>query len=805
MKNRLVFWMALGCLAFTALVMASTPSSTDWPRWRGVNADGKAFHNVLKFGEGQGFKIAWKKPLGSGYSSVSVAENRAVTMFSDSTFDYIVAFDANNGSELWRLKMDSTYIGHDGSHNGPISTPVIDGGKVFALGPKGVLYAVDAKAGKLLWSTNLVKDHQSIAPFYGYTTAPFVYRDALIIQTSGSKSNFISSLDNSGKILWTAANDTSAYQSPLVLTVAGQEQLVAIGNKKIYGFDPATGKQLWEHAHKGEENSSTPLLVDGDKIFFLAKWQESQMLQVQKQGDQFTVRELWKNGNIKQSYNPTVFHEGHLYGYNTRFLTCVNAVTGETVWRSRTPGDGFLILVDGHLVIQTKDGRMHAAKATPAGYQEVASLNVFDKVVWTPPSFANSKIYVRGLHEIASVEVGKVAEVLAADIPKPVTPVLPTTSKFADFVKKVEAAADKKALIDDFMKSQKQFPITEGEDLVHFVYRGEAKDLAINGDMFNNGQEVQFNRVADTDLYYYSLKTAPDANLGYQLKRNFDETITDPLNPHKATSFNGEQSVLVMPKRKPETHFGEPANGIARGRIDSLNFESKILGNSRKVEVYVPAGYDESHSRYPVTYIHYGAMAKDWAKIPNTLDNLIGKTIQPLIAVFIYVNPQAGFSEYAGAPREKFAQAMMEELVPFIDGKYRTIADPNSRLMMGGSSGGYLSILAALKHPGVVNLIAGHSTNVDSPRGDELRALIVSTEKLPLQLYLHWGKYDIRDSSTGLDRAAVNTTLFKNLKDKGYVLYGGEFNEGYGYASWRTRINDILETFFPMPNSKSSL
>ncbi|HEX9654584.1 MAG TPA: PQQ-binding-like beta-propeller repeat protein, partial [bacterium] len=651
MKSRLLFgWMGVGLFAFAALVMASTPSSTDWPRWRGVNADGKAFHNVLKFEADQGLKIAWKKPLGSGYSSVSVAAGRAITMFSDSTFDYIIALDANRGSEQWRFKMDSTYVGHDGSHTGPISTPVIDGDKAFALGPRGVLYALNVETGKLLWSTALVKDHKSIAPFYGYTTAPFVYREALIVQTSGAQDNFVSSLDkNSGKVLWTSAHDTSAYQSPLVLNVAGQEQLVAIGNKKIFGFDPGTGKQLWEYDHKGEENSSTPLLVDGDKIFFLAKWQESQMLQVQKDGAQFTVRELWKNGNIKQSYNPTVFHEGHLYGYNTRFLACVNAATGETVWRSRAPGDGFLILVDGHLLIQTKDGRMHAAKATPAGYQEVASLNVFDNVVWTPPSFANGKIYVRGLHEIASVEVGKVAEVLAADVAKPATPAVPANSRFAAFVKKVEAASDKKALVDEFMASQKQFPIVDGEDLVHFVYRGEVKDLAINGDMFNIGQEVPFNHIAGTDLYYYSLKTAADANLGYQIRRNFDETVTDPLNPHKARSFTGEQSVLVMPKRKVETHFDDPAEGIVRGRIDSLNFESKILGNSRKLDVYVPAGYDQSQNRYPVVYIHYGAMAKDWAKMPNTLDNLIGKTIQPLIAVFIHVNQQAGFQEYAGA------------------------------------------------------------------------------------------------------------------------------------------------------------
>lgn len=73
-------------------------------------------------------------------------------------------------------------------------------------------------------------------------------------------------------------------------------------------------------------------------------------------GEDGQMRTVCEGRAIRNSYNIPVEFEGHLYTYSSRFLTCVDAETGEARWRSRTPGDGFLILVDGHLVIETKKG-----------------------------------------------------------------------------------------------------------------------------------------------------------------------------------------------------------------------------------------------------------------------------------------------------------------------------------------------------------------------------------------------------------------------------------------------------------------
>src|SRR4029450_13836175 len=87
----------------------------------------------------------WRKPLGSGFSGVSVGGARGYTALSDGTRDQAIAFDAGSGKELWRTPLGDTYRGHDGSRDGPISTPTVEAGRVLLVAPRGHLYALDAK------------------------------------------------------------------------------------------------------------------------------------------------------------------------------------------------------------------------------------------------------------------------------------------------------------------------------------------------------------------------------------------------------------------------------------------------------------------------------------------------------------------------------------------------------------------------------------------------------------------------------------------------------------------------------------
>ncbi len=451
---------------FTLLLLAAhsgwaSPGGDDWPAWGGPHGNFTVTPGVIKAEQPIALKIAWKKELGSGYSAISVMDGMAVTMFSDSTFDYALALSVEDGSELWRFKIAPTFPGRWGSANGPISTPLISQNKVVGLSAAGRLFALDRKSGDLVWDSDLVADHQAKIPFYGFATSPILYNDILVVETGGATQNAISAFDlNAGEVLWTAGSDTVEYQSPYLLQTSDASQFVGITNRAMYGLQPETGKILWRFEHGGNLHPmgapSGNLVAVGGNQFFLKNTNKGGMLfKIEYANEMYQVEKVWQTKDIKGTYVIPVYHDGHLFGYNSRIFGCVNAETGERVWRSRAPGDGFPIVVDGHLVVITKDGRLSVAPASPEGYNEIASLDLFDNVVWAPASFAGGRLFLRSMTEIAGVDI--VPTQVVARAAEQADGIVPD-SKFAQFVKKVEQAEDKAALVDEFMAAQNDFP-----------------------------------------------------------------------------------------------------------------------------------------------------------------------------------------------------------------------------------------------------------------------------------------------------------------------------------------------------------
>lgn len=788
----------LFALLVTGLISAlwadeGSDKKSDWPQWRGATQNGSSSTGALELSEGQGLQTVWKNALGQGYSSVSVADGRAITMFTDGESDLVIAFDAENGNELWRYRTGPAYMGKGGSHNGPSSTPLIDGDLVFALERKGKLIALNAKDGSEAWSRHIVQDDNATEPFHGFTTAPVVYGDVLVVETGGTEGKSISGYDKfTGKLRWQNGDDVVNYQSPILTNIGGDTHVICAGNNSLLGVNLEDGSKLWEFQHLGRAGSINPLQIGKNKILLTTN-SAAQLVQVDFAESGFVAKELWQSRHLKRSFNVPVFHDGYLYGYSGQFITCVDAENGETVWKSREPGDGFIILVDGNLVVLTKRGSLHIAPATPEGYQEKANLKMFEGIAWTPPSFANGRIFARSLDEIASVQVVNTANAISiAKVErKPAAP----NSDFAKFVRKVEKASNKEALVEAFMAEQKSFPVIEGDNLVHFVYHGEVEDIVIGGDMFDIGEEETMFRVDGTDLYYFTQELPSDAHLAYQIVRNYEERITDPLNPKKVNGFNGEESEFAMPDWKGSDTWLKK-EGVPSGKLVEETFASKTLSDERTLQVYLPAGYENSSKRYPTAYVNYGRMALEFGNMPTVLDNLIAAgEIDPVVVVFIYPTRNR-FQEYARDAKAQYSEMITQELVPHIDNTYRTVTAPQSRLIMGGDEGGYSAIYTAVNYPAVFSMVGGQSSHLHSQEGQELRDKISQSETLPIRFYMDWGKFDYRSVSGDYDWGANNRNFVKLLKEKGYSVESREVNEGFGWTSWRTRTDVLLKTFF---------
>ena len=782
---------------------------TGWPQFRGHNVDGisterAVFSNPPEFS----LEIAWKKSIGSGYSGIAIANGLGVTMFEAGEASVVVAFDAVTGEEQWRFEIGPRHQGLNGSYDGPISTPLIIGNIVVALDPWGRLVGLDVLAGELVWSIDLPKELESKRPLYGYSTSPILFDGTVVVQI-GSPDAAVAGLDpETGKRLWTAGDDEIGYQSPVALTTNGRRQAIAAGQKKLMSIDPSTGRLLWEYDHGGGgiigAASLVPVAAGQDRLFLANKDQSSKLVELTEDANGVVAHEKWQNRTIRNSYTVPLYHDGYVYGFSSRFLTCVDAATGQAAWKSRPPGDGFVILVDGHLVILTKNGSVHVARASPESYQEVASLQLFEDLAWTPPAFADGHIYVRSLGELARVDIRPMTILAKAEAaPKDMAPPQERFQQFLVDVAKMERPEDKRAVVDRFLDSIEQFPFIEGENRVHFIYRGPGEDLAIGGDMVGSRQESPMARVKGTDLFYYSTELEPDARVNYLFIRDYEE-ITDTRNPRSTTTgiygpdmeLTGSDdnpmamSWVAMPRWQAPSHLAEPPADASRGRIVTHELESKVYEESHKVHIYLPAGYEEANTRYPVAYYHSGRGALERGEVPKSLDNLLGKKVAPFVAVFIERD-----SEFFPT---KYVDMWADEVVPFIDGNYRTIATPEGRANIAGGFAGFHALYLTVKRPGIVGKVAVQSVAFLDFQLVPFEGLVRTAAEQPLDIYIEWGTHDMQNPQEAWDIRDADRKLVEFLTSRGYSVAGGEVHDGTGWSSWKNRTDRVLESLFPL-------
>jgi enterochelin esterase-like enzyme/outer membrane protein assembly factor BamB len=789
----------------------------EWPSLRGPHHDGGAAGR-LEAREGAGFAVAWRAALGAGYSSVAVAEGRVVTLFSDGKNDVAAGFDAKTGRELWRYVIAPTLHGQDGSFDGPIGTPALAPGRVFGLGPRGHLFALEAASGREIWKVDLVEREGAVAPFYGFGTSPLVIGGVLVAQVGDKKAGTVAGFDlATGAVRWRLGEDKVNYQSPIALTVGGREQVVAVGDTTLFGVEPASGRLLWQHAHGGEvraigAESLVPVPAGEDRLFIKYSPDASTMLRLRTGADGRTaVETLWKAPVLHTTYVVPVYHDGYLYGMNGRsLLTCVDAATGEVRWRSREPGDGFPMLVGDDLVILTKEKSLHVGPASPDGWKERARLDLFHDLVWSPPSFADGAVFARSQGEIARVDWGGPAAG-PSTAPKTATAVASASTAFTRLLTEVEAATDKTAVVDRFLASIPQGPLVEWPDRVVFLYRGAAKDVGIAGDMIGDRREDPMRRVAGTDLFWFDTLLEPDARISYHFVRDFEERLPDPRNPWRVPAprtgtlgaFPAEQSSLAMPGWRPADHLGS-APVARRGRLEAHDIKSTSRpGAQVAVQVYVPAGYDAGRDRLPVALVMDGDAARDNGLLPQSLDNLIPSRIAPVLVAFVGEAKWGEKGPGEDEANDALADLLARDVVPFLDVHYRTDPRAEKRALIGTGFAGWSGAYSAFRWPQVFGGLGLQSLVMLNTDEDLLMKQVKSAAEAPLRLYLDWGRYDRRGTREAWDMRLANTRFAAFLRERGYHPAGGEVPEGAGWGGWRNRTDRVFGALFP-PKPRSS-
>ena len=158
-----------------------------WTQWGGPKRNFQTDATGIKdVWPASGPRVVWKRALGEGYSAPVVENGVLYTMYGKSGQEVVLAANAETGQTLWEhvtpmtFQSDAPEMG-----NGPYSSPLIAGDRLFTTGVAGRLQGLDKKSGKLLWTQQLWSDHHGSQMMYGYSSSPIAFRDTVVVRGEG--------------------------------------------------------------------------------------------------------------------------------------------------------------------------------------------------------------------------------------------------------------------------------------------------------------------------------------------------------------------------------------------------------------------------------------------------------------------------------------------------------------------------------------------------------------------------------------------------------------------------------------------
>lgn len=403
----------LPVVVLSAVAAAADP---DWPQFGGPNRNFMVSAPPLKDSwPSSGPKQLWKRPLGEGYSSIAVDSSTLYTMYRKGTQEVVIALDAATGKTRWEQVSDTGPKPGMGLENGPgpHSTPLIAGDRVFTVGIMADLRAFDKKTGQRLWRKDLYKDFPgSTFLDRGYSCSPLAYKDTLILQLGGPGHALIALKQSDGSLVWAKQDFVNSPNSPILINVSGETQLVAVFGELVAGFNPDNGGLLWSRPHRTDWGLNISMPVwGGDNVLFLSSAYSggSRALRLTRANGKTTVTELWANRQMRVHHGTILRLGDYIYGSSGDFgpapFTAVNVKTGEIAWKDRAFPKANFVYASGKLILLDEDGNLALATVDPKGLTVHSKAAVLESNSWTPPTLTGTKLYLRDRHSILSLDL----------------------------------------------------------------------------------------------------------------------------------------------------------------------------------------------------------------------------------------------------------------------------------------------------------------------------------------------------------------------------------------------------------------
>jgi outer membrane protein assembly factor BamB len=378
--------------------------AAEWPGFRGPERNGVVRGvRINTDWAGSPPVELWRRPIGPGWSSFAVDGDRIYTQEQRGNDEIVACYSLATGKPVWMHK-DSTRFWESNAGPGPRGTPALVNGRVYALGATGILNALDARTGAVIWSRNAASDTKVEVPMWGFSSSPLVTGDLVIVATAGTLAAYDLA---SGASRWVGPKHEFSYSSPHLVTIGDVAQVLLLSPPGVVSVTPSDGTLLWEHAFEGGAIVQPTMTPDGDVLISgLAGTGGSgvRRLGVARGSEGWTVQERWTSNGLKPYFNDFVIHKGFAYGFDGSIMSCIDLEDGKRKWKGGRYGNGQVVLLPDQdlLLVMTEEGELALVAAAADKFAEVARVPVLHSKTWNHPVIVGDLLLVRNGEEMAA-------------------------------------------------------------------------------------------------------------------------------------------------------------------------------------------------------------------------------------------------------------------------------------------------------------------------------------------------------------------------------------------------------------------
>lgn len=442
----LVFGLTAGAVEPPQL--GTRPQGDDWPAFLGPTGDSKSRETgiLTKWSAGSP-RIVWQMELGTGYGTPAVSRGRLFQFHRVKDQATLVCAKSETGEVLWKFEYSSDYEDLYAYDNGPRTSPVIDGDRVYIFGAEGMLHCLSIADGTVLWKLDTAKQFGVVQNFFGVGATPVIHEGLLICNIGGSPaesqqvppgqlnlvkgngSGVVAFDKLTGQVKYQFSDELASYSSPTLAQIAGRPWCFVFARGGLIGFDPTTGKQDFHFPWRAEMlesvNASSPVVIGDEVLISETYGPGAALLKVQPGKHQvvWSDEEQRRNKSLQTHWNTPIHHNGYVYGSSGRHtqnaeLRCVEWKTGKVQWSRPELSRCSLLYVDGHFVCQAEYGDLILFKANPEKFEPVGHLvlTAENKVTeqpqrllkypaWAAPVLSHGLMYVRGADRLVCLEL----------------------------------------------------------------------------------------------------------------------------------------------------------------------------------------------------------------------------------------------------------------------------------------------------------------------------------------------------------------------------------------------------------------